>query len=78
MKPVKSSPLDVLVATLVVGLVSGGLAQAITMLIPDAPPSTTGLVFLLVFAASLMAGVSASEPVMRRVAERRALRRDRP
>ncbi|MFJ4793992.1 hypothetical protein [Kitasatospora purpeofusca] len=77
MKPAKSSPLDVTVATVVVTLVSGGLAYATTLLFPDAPLSTKGLTFLLIFAASIMTGVSASEPVMRRVAERRALR-ERP
>ncbi|MFJ5883446.1 hypothetical protein [Kitasatospora cineracea] len=52
-------------------LVSAGLAQAVTLLIPEAVGSVKVLIFLLIFAASTMTGVSASEPFMRRAAERR-------
>ncbi|MGW2539835.1 hypothetical protein ACWC5I_02955 [Kitasatospora sp. NPDC001574] len=62
-------------ATLVVSALSAGLAYGATLLIPDAPPETRGLVFFLLFVVGLMTGISASEPVIRRSAERRARRR---
>ncbi|OKI12053.1 hypothetical protein [Streptomyces sp. CB03911] len=55
-------------ATVVVVAVSGAVAFGAAWPIRDGPAGTTGLVALLAFGISLMVGVSASEPVMRRAA----------
>ncbi|WP_329498878.1 hypothetical protein [Kitasatospora herbaricolor] len=61
-------PLAALAATVVVVAVSGAVAFGAAWPIRDGPAGTTGLVALLTFGISLMVGVSASEPVMRRAA----------
>ena len=62
-------PLVVLIAALVVVAVSTVVALAAAWPIREGPAGTTCLVALLAFGISLMSGVSASEPVMRRAAE---------
>ncbi|MET9614653.1 hypothetical protein [Kitasatospora indigofera] len=61
-------PLAAPAATGVVVAVSGAVAFGAAWPIRDGPTGTTGLVALLTFGISLMVGVSACEPVMRRAA----------
>ncbi|MFC9330579.1 hypothetical protein [Kitasatospora sp. NPDC057015] len=65
-------PLVTLAATTVVVAVSGAVALGAAWPIRDGPAGTTALVALLAFGISLMVGVSASEPVLRRTAARQA------
>ncbi|MBV6698520.1 hypothetical protein [Kitasatospora aureofaciens] len=67
---------DVLVAVGIIGALSGGAAAAVTWVLPGPPSVATVLVCLMTFAAVLMLGIVASEPIIRRATQRR-LRRDR-
>ncbi|MGW4897827.1 hypothetical protein ACWEQL_37110 [Kitasatospora sp. NPDC004240] len=66
---------DVTVATAAVLLSSSALTALATLPVAGASVPTRGLVWLLVFPAALMAGVTASEPFLHRSAVRRARHR---
>jgi hypothetical protein len=62
---------DLVVATLAVNAASVATASTVTWLVRNGPLSTRALVFMLIFAAGVMIGIPATDPWIRRRAERR-------
>ncbi|MFE2409819.1 hypothetical protein ACFXDE_15900 [Kitasatospora sp. NPDC059408] len=76
MKALTSGALDTVIATVIVGLVAGGLGELATLAVSDDLTGTKTLVFLLVAALVASCGVSASASIISHLDERRARRRD--
>ncbi len=65
-------PLDALIAAAAIVPLGSGVAVVAVVPIWEGPASITALVALLAFGTALGIGISVSEPVIRRAAERRA------